>query len=71
MCRVIIYWVVPQSVSHHQECMHFRRFLVEDSYKPSFATVTGRGDNPSYIYIHKVSMILGSHIALTLAPVAL
>ena len=23
-------------------------FLVGDPYKPSFATVTGRGDNPSY-----------------------
>ena len=26
-------------------------FLVGDPYKPSFATVTGRGDNPIYIYI--------------------
>ena len=24
-------------------------FLVGDPYKPSFATVTGRGDNPTYI----------------------
>ena len=24
-------------------------FLVGDPYKPSFATVTGRGDNPSYV----------------------
>ena len=24
-------------------------FLVGDPYKPSFATVIGRGDNPSYI----------------------
>ncbi len=24
-------------------------FLVGDPYKPSFATVTGRGDNPNYI----------------------
>ena len=26
--------------------------LVGDSYKPSFATVTGNGDNPIYIYIN-------------------
>ncbi len=26
-------------------------FLVGDPYKPSFAAVTGRGDNPIYIYI--------------------
>ena len=26
-------------------------FLVGDPYKPSFATVTGRGDNPSYTRI--------------------
>ena len=25
-------------------------FLVGDPYKPSFATVTGRGDNPSYVH---------------------
>ena len=25
--------------------------LVGDSYKPSFATITGKGDNPIYIYI--------------------
>ena len=28
-------------------------FLVGDSYKPSFATITGKGDNPRYRkYIH-------------------
>ena len=26
-------------------------FLVGDPYKPSFATVTGRGDNPNYIIL--------------------
>ena len=26
-------------------------FLVGDPYKPSFATVTGRGDNPRYMFI--------------------
>ena len=26
-------------------------FLVGDPYKPSFATVTGRGDNPNYMYL--------------------
>ncbi len=25
-------------------------FLVGNPYKPSFATVTGRGDNPNYIF---------------------
>ena len=28
-------------------------FLVGDPYKPSFATVTGRGDNPNYIHVKK------------------
>ena len=40
-----IAWVVPlQSDSHHQD----HHILVGDPYKPSFATVTGKGDNPEY-----------------------
>ncbi len=40
-----IAWVVPlPSNSHHQDCYVFSR----GSYKPSFATATGRGDNPTY-----------------------
>ena len=38
-------------------------FLVGDPYKPSFATVTGRGDNPSYTiayYIYTFFVI--SHV---------
>ena len=46
------YWVVPPpSNSHHQVIT----FLVGDRYKPSFATVTGRGDNPKYL--HSVSLV--------------
>ena len=29
-------------------------FLVGDPYKPSFATVTGRGDNPIYIVFSQI-----------------
>ena len=29
-------------------------FLVGDPYKPSFATVTGRGDNPSCMYTYNI-----------------
>ena len=45
---IISSWVVPPpSNSHHQDyCI---TFLVGDPYKPSFATVTGRGDNPNLI----------------------
>ncbi len=42
----MIPWVVPPS----QDAIVTTRivtFLVEDPYKPSFATVTGRGDNPN------------------------
>ena len=38
----------------------FITFLVGDPYKPSFATVTGRGDNPSHmeqIYRSKTNWI--------------
>ncbi len=42
----IISWVVPPpSNSHHQDYYIFSR----DPYKPSLATVTGRGDNPNHI----------------------
>ena len=37
-----------QDSSHHQD---YEPFLVGDPYKPSFATVTGRGDNPRYPFI--------------------
>ena len=36
-----------QDSSHHQD---YETFFVGDPYKPSFATVTGRGDNPSYVH---------------------
>ena len=43
--KKIIPWVVPPpSNSHHQDYYIFSR----DPYKPSFATVTGRGDNPNH-----------------------
>ena len=42
-----IFWVVPPpSNSHHQDNYIFSR---GSQPKPSFATVTGRGDNPRYI----------------------
>ena len=42
----IIGWAVPPpSNSHHQDHYIFR---LGDSYKPSFATNPGRGDNPNY-----------------------
>ncbi len=34
-----------QDASHHQD----HDILLGDPYKPSFVTVTGRGDKPSYI----------------------
>ena len=34
-----------QDSSHHQDDIPF---LVGNPYKPSFVTVTGRGDNPNY-----------------------
>ena len=40
------YWVVPLPVTVTTKII---TFLVGDPYKPSFATVTGRGDNPRYI----------------------
>ena len=44
---MIITWVgtTLPSKSHHQD---YEPFLVGDPYKPSFATVTGRGDNPNH-----------------------
>ena len=42
-----ICWVLPPpSNSHHQDYYIFSR---ESQPKPSFATVTGRGDNPRYV----------------------
>ena len=35
-----------QDASDHQDYFMFR---IGDSYKPSFATITGKGDNPMYI----------------------
>ncbi len=35
-------------------------FLVTDPYKPSFATITGRGDNPIYAVIVNVQPTLGT-----------
>ena len=37
-----------QDSSHLQD---YEPFLVGDSYKPSFATVTGRGDNPKHSFV--------------------
>ena len=34
-----------QDASDHQDYYIFSR----DSYKPSFATITGKGDNPRYV----------------------
>ena len=33
-------------------------FLVGDPYKPSFATVTGWGVDPRYIYLHLVEFMV-------------
>ena len=47
LVQMMIGWVVPlPNNSHHQDFT----FFVGDSYKPSFATVTGRGDNPNDWY---------------------
>ena len=44
--KMNISWVVPlPSNSDHQ----IITFLVGNPYKPSFATITGKGDNPKYI----------------------
>ena len=37
-----------QDASHHQD---YEPFLVGDPSKPSFATVTGRGDNPRFRHV--------------------
>ena len=36
-------------------------YLVGDPYKPSFATVTGRGHNPTYNRFFVVGMPKGNH----------
>ena len=46
-CYIIISWVVPPP--RIPVTTRIIIFLVGDPYKPSFATVTGRGDNPKYI----------------------
>ena len=47
LLRLFVLWSLgcppSQDSSHHQD---YETFLVGDPYKPSFATVTGRGDNP-------------------------
>ena len=40
----------PVINSDHQDDI---AFLVGDPYKPSFATITGKGDNPTYMDIAK------------------
>ena len=40
-------WVVPPP-STVTVSNRIVPFLVGDTYKPSFATITGRGDNPTY-----------------------
>ena len=45
-------WVVPlPSSSHHQDSFKIVVDVVGDPHKPSFATNTGTGDNPKYVYI--------------------
>ncbi len=45
------WWVVPPpSNSHHQDYY----ILVGDPYKHSFATVTGRGDNPNRVVVSNI-----------------
>ncbi len=42
----IITWVVPlPSSCHHQDFLHF---VIGNSYKPSFATITRKGDSRNY-----------------------
>ena len=45
--EICIFWVVPPP--RMPVTTRIITFLVGDRYKPSFATVTGRGDNPMYI----------------------
>ena len=53
---IYIYWVVPPPRnSHHQDYYIFSR---GSRTKPSFATVTGRGDNPIYT-------LLGTNISFS------
>ena len=44
------------SNSHHQD--YYCICLVGDPYKPSFATVTGRGDNPRHLFFFRHTKLL-------------
>ena len=44
-------WVVP--LPRMPVTTRIVMFLVGDPYKPSFATVTGRGDNPRHVLSHE------------------
>ena len=46
---LVIFWVIP--LPRIPVTTRIIPFLVGNPYKPSFATVTGKGDNPSYIDI--------------------
>ena len=62
---ILNYSIPPPSNSDHQDYYIFSR----DPYKPSFATLTGRGDNPIYIYIYTLPfdflLVLGGHLGLS------
>ena len=49
----------PVINSDHQDDI---AFLVGDPYKPSFATITGKGDNPTYMDIAKKKLCNGTKI---------
>ena len=53
---VVILWVIPLPRMPVTTSIIIR--LVEDFYKPSFATFTGKGDNPSYTYHSQVVISL-------------
>ncbi len=49
-----------QDASHHQDCYVFSR---GSRPKPSFATVTGRGDNPTYVFVPHVFTIFFTRLS--------
>ena len=57
-----------QDASHHQDYYIFR---IGDPYKPSFATVTGRGDNPTdwshFFFVH-LNVLFSFYTHLTRLP---
>ena len=63
-----IIWVVPlPSNSDHRDYFMFSRESVYiNHYKPSFATITGKGDNPKYNVLASKLPILGSFTHPTL-----